>query len=378
MHTLIFGTLLIWSVGKLEAPTTFKLQSSQTCLLHLPKMPEQSSHPKGLFKILSIDGGGTKGLYSAKIIDEIEKEYNSSICDHFDLLCGTSTGGLIALALSLRIPASEIVGFYNKHSSKIFPSRSNLEGWTRIFNQLFIKSKYGNQALASALKSLFGEKKLNESKTLLCIPSFSLSDGRPFIFKHDHKEGRLSRDNNTSYLDVALATSAAPTYLPVVSIDNYGNRQFIDGGIYANDPSLVGVVEAFRYFVGEGKAFNKLALLSIASLETIPGRRGFRNLNRSVVQWKDDLISTFFESQAHMTGYVIDVMANHCEPGFEYIRIPSASLDAARSKIISLDCSSKESLNTLTSLGVEMYYRYRGNERIRQFFQDSSLYRLEK
>jgi hypothetical protein len=341
-------------------------------------MPEQSSHPKGLFKILSIDGGGTKGLYSAKIIDEIEKEYNSSICDHFDLICGTSTGGLIALALSLRIPASEIVGFYNNHSSKIFPSRSNLEGWTRIFNQLFIKSKYGNQALVSALKSLFGEKKLNESKTLLCIPSFSLSDGRPFIFKHDHKEGRLSRDNNTSYLDVALATSAAPTYLPVVSIDNYGNRQFIDGGIYANDPSLVGVVEAFRYFVGEGKAFNKLALLSIASLETIPGRRGFRNLNRSVVQWKDDLISTFFESQAHMTGYVIDVMANHCEPGFEYIRIPSASLDAARSKIISLDCSSKESLNTLTSLGVEMYYRYRGNERIRQFFQDSSLYRLEK
>ncbi len=150
-------------------------------------MPEQSSHPKGLFKILSIDGGGTKGLYSAKIIDEIEKEYNPSICGHFDLIWGTSTGGLIALALSLKIPASEIVGFCNTHSSKIFPSRCNFEGWTWIFNQIFIKSKYGNQALASALKSLFEERKLNESKTLLCIPanplpsaiSFSRASGRP-------------------------------------------------------------------------------------------------------------------------------------------------------------------------------------------------------
>jgi hypothetical protein len=175
------------ALASLRPPTTFKLQSSQTCLLHLPMMPEQSSHPKGLFKIRSIDGGGKKGLYSAKIIDEIEKEYNSSICDHFDLICGTSTGGLIVLALSLRIPASEIVGFYNNHSSKIFPSRCSLEGWTRIFNQLFIKSKYGNQALASALKSLFRERKLNESKTLLCIPanpltpaiSFSRASGRP-------------------------------------------------------------------------------------------------------------------------------------------------------------------------------------------------------
>jgi hypothetical protein len=339
-------------------------------------MPERDNQPERLFKVLSIDGGGTKGLYSAKIIEEIEREYNSAICDYFDLICGTSTGGLIALALSLRIPASQIVEFYQNNSSKIFPSRTSIESLARLIRQLLFGSKYGNKELASALRCLFGDKKLGESKSLLCIPSFSLSDGRPFIFKHDHSEGTLSRDNETRYLDVALATSAAPTYLPVVSIPNYENRQFIDGGIYANDPSLVGITEAFRYFVGEGKAFSKLGVLSIASLEAVPGRKRIRFANRSVVQWRGDLLSTFFESQAHMTSYVVDVLANHCDPGFDYIRIPSIPIDAARSKLIGLDCSSQESLDTLVSRAKDVYYRFRGNEVIKQFFQKAKLYRM--
>lgn len=340
-------------------------------------MTERESQPERLFKVLSIDGGGTKGLYSAKIIEEIEREYGAAVCDHFDLICGTSTGGLIALALSLGIPAAKIVEFYQIHSGKIFPSRNIIESLLRLASQVLVRSKYGNQELAKALKDLFGERKLGESKTLLCIPSFSLSDGRPFIFKHDHKEGGLSRDNNTSYLDVALATTAAPTYLPVVSIPNYENRQFIDGGIYANDPSLVGVIEAFRFFVGDGKPFSRLGVLSIASLETVPGRRRVKFTNRSIVQWRDELLSTFFESQAHMTSYVVSVMANHCYPGFEYVRIPSSALDAARSKLIGLDCSSQESLDTLVSKARDMYYEFRGNEKIRGFFQETKLYRVE-
>jgi hypothetical protein len=340
-------------------------------------MPERASRPERLFKVLSIDGGGTKGLYSAKIIEEIEREYKAAICDHFDLICGTSTGGLIALALSLRIPASRIVEFYQVDSGKIFPSRSIIEKWSRSISQLLLQSKYSNKQLAASLKCLFGERRLNESETLLCIPSFSLSDGRPYIFKYDHKEGKLGRDNNTRYLDVALATSAAPTYLPVVSIPNHDSRQFIDGGIYANNPSLIGTIEAFRYFVGEGKAFDKLGLLSIASLETISGRSRIKFTNRSVVQWRGDLLSTFFEGQAHMTSHVVDVMANHCDPGFDYVRIPSMPLDPARSRMISLDCSSHDSLDILVSLAKDMYYQYRGNSMIAKFFQNPKLYRLE-
>jgi len=339
-------------------------------------MTEQKEDPSRMFKVLSIDGGGTKGLYSAKIIEGIEKEYDASICDHFDLVCGTSTGGLIALALSLRIPASEIVAFYRNHSAKIFSNRNIIEKMLRVASQIGIAGKYGNKALINALQELFGERRLNEAECLLCIPSFSLSDGRPFIFKRDHPEGGLTRDNNTRYLDVAVATSAAPTFLPVASIRNYDNRQFIDGGIYANNPSLVGVVEAFKYFVGSGKQFNRLGLLSIATIEPPPGARRKRITRRSAVHWSRDLVTAFFEGQAGMTNYVVDTLAHHCEPGFEYVRIPSASVNNELSMILQLDSASKESIDAMCHLGTDMYLKWRGHDKIRQFFEQKKSYLL--
>jgi uncharacterized protein len=75
------------------------------------------------FKILAIDGGGIKGLYSAKILEHLENRFNCSISDHFDLICGTSTGGLIGLALAMKIPASKISEFYEQYGKVIFPHR---------------------------------------------------------------------------------------------------------------------------------------------------------------------------------------------------------------------------------------------------------------
>ena len=337
-------------------------------------MLEHKEGPDNLFKVLSIDGGGTKGLYCAKIIEGIENEYGSSISEHFDLICGTSTGGLIALALSLEIPASDIVHFYRNHSASIFPNRSIVEKLFRALSQILGRGKYDNKALVEALWNLFGEKKLEESKCLLCIPSFSLSDGRPYIFKRDHAEGNLVRDNNTRFLDVALATSAAPTYLPVTTITNHDNRQFIDGGIYANNPSLVGVVEAFRYFVGPGKQFSRLGLLSIATPEQFPGARRVRDTHRSVLQWNSGLIKAFFDSQNGATSYIVDTLAHHCDPGFEYVRIPGGHVNNELSKILQLDSASNESLDALAALGTDMYLQFRGDRKIRRFFEQKKMY----
>ena len=80
------------------------------------------------FKILSIDGGGIKGLYSSTIIERLENKFNCQISDYFDMLCGTSTGGLIALALSLGKPATEISDFYIKYGKEIFPHQSKIKG----------------------------------------------------------------------------------------------------------------------------------------------------------------------------------------------------------------------------------------------------------
>ena len=188
---------------------------------------------KKYFKILSIDGGGIKGLYSSTILEHLEKKYNCSCSDYFDLLCGTSTGGLIALGLSLKIPASDISQIYEKHGHIIFPKQSKLKG---LIRQTFYHGKFSDIPLKGVLKETFGDKTISESNNLLCIPSYTYTDARPWVFKFDHKEGKLDRDNKAKYVDVALATSAAPTYFPLAEIDYYDYKQFVDGGVWANNP----------------------------------------------------------------------------------------------------------------------------------------------
>ncbi len=339
--------------------------------------PEIKKVHTNTFKVLSISGGGTKGLYCAKIIEDIENEYGSRISDHFDLICGTSTGGLIALALSLEIPASDIVSFYLNHSANIFPNRNIVEKSLRALSQLLGRGKYDNKALIHALSNLFGERTLKESKCLLCIPSFSVSDGRPYIFKRDHSEGKLRRDNRTRYLDIALATSAAPTYLPVATIENHNNRQFIDGGIYANNPSLIGIIEAFIYFVGDGKQFDRLGLLSIETPESIPGARRMKNTRKSALDWNSGLIKAFFDGQTGMTNYAVDTLARHCSPGFEFVRILGAPLNNELTRILQLDSASAESLDALVALGSDVFLQHRGDPGIGAFFEKKKIYLVE-
>jgi len=323
------------------------------------------------FKILSIDGGGIKGIYSSRILEQLEKKFNCSLVDYFDLICGTSTGGLIALGLSLKIPISVITNFYYMRGERIFRKRSNVYS---LFKQLIVGSKYDNQELKTALQEIFADHTLGDSHCILCIPAFSLTDGRPFIFKFDHPEGNLSRDNKTKYVDVALATSAAPTYLPIVSIPTYNNRQFVDGGVYANNPTLVGIAEALKYFVGKDKKFKRLMVLSAASLEIPPGRRIVIKRNRSVLDWNKDLIATFFEGQAYVSNYIVDTLAQNCEPSFEYLRVPSAALSPEQSKIINLDSTSKEALDIMLAKGSDQGWLYEKRPEVAKFFEQRKQY----
>ncbi|MEQ9373077.1 MAG: CBASS cGAMP-activated phospholipase [Coleofasciculus chthonoplastes F3-SA18-01] len=324
-----------------------------------------------VFKVLSIDGGGIKGIYSSRIIEQFEKKFNVRIADYFDLICGTSTGGLIALGLSLKIPVSVITNFYHMKGEKIFNKRGNI---LSLFKQLLLGSKYDNQELKLALQEIFAEHTLGDSHCMLCIPAFSLTDGRPFIFKFDHPEGNLSRDNKTKYVDVALATSAAPTYLPIVSIPTYNNRQFVDGGVYANNPTLVGVAEALKYFVGKDKKFQRLMVMSVASLEIPPGRRIVIKRNRSVLDWNKDLVATFFEGQAYISNYIVETLAQHCELSFEYLRIPSVALSPEQSRIINLDNTSKEALDIMLAKGSDQGLLYEKRPDVASFFEHPKQY----
>ncbi len=333
----------------------------------------QDVNSKGkVFKILSIDGGGIKGLYSSTILEHFEERFGSSISDHFDMVCGTSTGGLIALAISLKIPATKISKIYTLHGSKIFPSYSKI---VSKYKQVCGGGKFTDIELRKALFEVFGEKKLAESNNLLCIPSYSITDARPWIFKFDHKEGDLSRDNKAKYVDIALATSAAPTYFPLAQIEYYDNKQFIDGGVWANNPTLTGLIEALTYFVGEGKEFQQISILSISSLSHTGGKPTGLKRERDFLDWGNDLFETSMNGQSLFTHYFLSQIHEIGHVPINYIRIPSAEISSEQESLIQLDVATPQALDLIRGKGNDMGEVFKKRADIKNFFNQVKLYK---
>lgn len=189
--------------------------------------------PDGRFQILALDGGGLRGMFSAAALAWLEDDFGTSIIDHFDLITGTSTGGLVALGLAAGLSAQDIVDFYRTMGDQVFP-RSRLRRLRRVRKPLPPKP------LHTALQEVLGSRTLGDSPVRLAIPSFSLTSNKVYLFRTPHLP-RLRRDHRESMVDVALATTAAPTYLPAHPL---GGLRLVDGGVWANNPTMVGVVEA--------------------------------------------------------------------------------------------------------------------------------------
>lgn len=326
------------------------------------------------FKILSIDGGGIKGLYSSTILEHLEAKYKCNLSDHFDLLCGTSTGGLIALCLSLKIPATEISKIYSEKGHLIFPKTSKLRG---IIQQAIWKGKFSDAPLKKVLSDVFADKKLGESHNLLCIPTYSFTDARPWIFKYDHKEGNLDRDNKAFYTDVALATSAAPTYFPLAQIDYYNNKQFVDGGVWANNPSLVALIEALTYFVGKDKEFDSVEILSVSSLSNTGGKPTGIKRERSFVDWRNDLFETSLVGQSNFTDYFLSKLHGLTNIPISYIRIPSETISAEQQHLVQLDVATKDAIDLIKGKGNDRGELASKDQAIANFFKNLKTYKTK-
>jgi len=224
-----------------------------------------SSEGSGLsarFQILSLDGGGIKGIFSAAVLAAIEEDLNTSVADHFDLIAGTSTGGIIALGLGLGLSARELVDFYLDEGPKIFRNwlgLGRLRRWTR--------SKFRSGALEAALRKRFKEKLLGDSSRRLVIPAYNLGENDVYIFRTAH-HSRLARDYKVPAWQVAMATSAAPTYFPCVrSVDSL---RLVDGGVWANNPTLVAVIEAHATL---GVPLEHIRVFSLGTSDELARRR---------------------------------------------------------------------------------------------------------
>lgn len=206
-------------------------------------------------KVLSLDGGGVRGYLSAKILANVEQLLNETynedinIGQRFDLITGTSTGGIIACALSIGTSAKEIFNLYETLIPEVFIPK----------NYGIFQSKYSSEVLRDKLEDILGANTLSDVITDLCITSVDVENSSPRFHKSSYF-GRNSIRLDEKLIDLALATSAAPTYFPLV--DTQHSTNLTDGGIVANNPSLVGLIDAMEL------TNNNLENISLISIGT--------------------------------------------------------------------------------------------------------------
>lgn len=240
-----------------------------------------------MYKILSIDGGGIKGIAPASLLANIEQRTSKKIIDYFDLIVGTSTGGIIALGLGLGFSAREILSLYIDNGDKIFKKQS------------FLKSLFGarapvydSTALQTLLTEKFKGKLLGQSKIRLVIPSFDIVNNTVCMFKTSHHP-RLKMDYTMKAEDVALSTAAAPYFFsPHKTVED---RFFVDGGMFANNPTLVGVVEGLSLLEWPKE---EIRVLSLGCSEETPEYSKLAGKKSGLIHWRSGLIDLAFNSQS--------------------------------------------------------------------------------
>lgn len=325
------------------------------------------------FKILCIDGGGIKGVFSAQVLAEFEEAFKTHVSEHFDLVCGTSTGGIIALGVAAGIPMKNVVEFYCQNGPYIFSQRWKriLGDWSLIFKQALLHSKYSDNILKKALESVFKDRKIQSSQNLLCIPAFNITDFTPRVFKKDY--GHLNQDDEKTFVEVALATTAAPTYFPVQEIDDV---QYIDGGVYANNPILIGLTEAvFNGYWIKPRAergpddYDGVQILSISSCVMPTGDSAGRK-GRSFINWIPSLFDAYGDGQSKSIGYFISQISSHLDFEIQMERVTNEPLSASQSKKVSLDKASEDALKILRAKGQSAGNNAKNNPLVMQLFNE--------
>lgn len=242
------------------------------------------------FQILSVDGGGLKGIFTASFLAAMEEITGTRIVDHFDLIAGTSTGGIIAIALGLGFSPKEILDFYKERGKDIFPAQTR---WSRILVSVkwVVRRKYPAEPLRQALQDYFGDRLLGDSTKRLIIPSYDSIRGDVHLYKTPHHE-RLKTDYKELAKNVAFATASAPTYFPA-SISDAGVR-LIDGGVWANNPSMVALAEALGYL---NQSQGSIAMLSIGTTrQAITSMR--KHITGGLWTWRSKVLEFMMAGQS--------------------------------------------------------------------------------
>ena len=232
------------------------------------KLPWPKDKP---FRILSIDGGGIKGVLPASILAELETRFlnGQSIANYFDMIAGTSTGGIIALALSKGTTAHQARDIYLERGRHIFPVH---KGWKKIAQKLgwLFQIKHDQERLKNELLRVFQDKRLDDAEVRLVIPAFEGTHGEPWIYKTPHHPD-FTKDRTEKMAHVALHTAAAPTFYASVENDGY---TMVDGGLWANNPVMNALFDALTCYDLDP---HQVRILSLGTGDTLLSTKGAKN-----------------------------------------------------------------------------------------------------
>jgi uncharacterized protein len=252
--------------------------------------------PESPVRILSIDGGGIRGIIPALVLARIEQLTKRPIAQLFDLVAGTSTGGILALGLTIpKFPgrplyaAQEFVTMFEREGPRIF-SRSVVR--TLVTSDSLVWKKYSSRGIDQVLFEYFDDSKLSDAVTDVLIPSYEIQRRFPFFFKSAN--ARLRQDYDFRARDIARATSAAPSYFEPMRIPTGTNSNFytlIDGGVFANNPAACALVEA-QCTLEHPSGYLVVSLGTGSLIQTVPIGRA---RNWGGLQWVKPLLNAMFD-----------------------------------------------------------------------------------
>lgn len=333
-------------------------------------------------RVLAIDGGGTRGIYTAEYLRLlIESGIRKAGIDAgtvdigkaFDLIAGTSTGGIIACALALGKPLDHVVRLYRDHAKNIFPGRIPSNDYSFDICQpiRFIKffihllmfaikrpevNRSGRIALHNALEEEFGNVTIGDlwdsRRIALCLPAVNIEQASAWVFKTAHLDSSRGRDDTCLIVDACMATTAAPIYRSLASVpcgDLEGNCNiFVDGGLWANNPILLALVDAIRM------RGNTRRPIQVYSIGTCAQKKGHilspSNIDKGPVYWEfgGKAASLSMDAQAGAyTNIAKFLAANIPEIQCSVYRFRGDNPPASLLPYLSLDETSPEGLSAL-------------------------------
>ncbi len=313
--------------------------------------------PRGrrFITILSLDGGGIRGLIAARIVETLERRTGLPACHLFDVIAGTSTGGIIALGLTRpsadpatpMYSAMELVDLYRKQGPKIF-HRSL--GHIVVTASGLAGPKYSSDGIEAVLKDYFGKTRIREAMTSVLVTSYDTAEASPYFFK-SHRKASTSTSgslNDDDYLmwQAARATSAAPTYFPpfrLKQIDiSTADKCLLDGGVFANNPAMCAMADAYKLF----RDFDMPVLVVSVGTGNDDLKLVYNDVKgRGLLRWAVPILKIVFDGVSDSVDYQTEEMAD------EYYRFQEDSVAEA------LDDASPEAIQRLLAAADDLISR---------------------